>query len=123
MEIVYSYRQVGITPSSTNLALCQLDSNISTTLRDIYNINAEFDRIQRQGLSPPEALIVELETQKGAGVVKYYMENDGQGHITFLFIATCKSVKYLNRNAEIVMLNCIYKTNKFGMPLLYIMGV
>jgi hypothetical protein len=32
-------------------------------------------------------------------------------------------VEYLNQNAEVVLLDCTYKTNKFDMPLLHIIGV
>jgi hypothetical protein len=34
-----------------------------------------------------------------------------------------KSVKYLNKNPYIILLDCTYKTNKFGMPILNILGV
>jgi hypothetical protein len=34
-----------------------------------------------------------------------------------------KSVKYLNENPYIILLDCTYKTNKFGMLMLDILGV
>jgi hypothetical protein len=34
-----------------------------------------------------------------------------------------KSVKYLNENPYIILLDCTYKTDKFGMPMLNILGV
>jgi hypothetical protein len=34
-----------------------------------------------------------------------------------------KSVKYLNKNPYIILLDCTYKTNKFGIFMLNILGV
>jgi hypothetical protein len=34
-----------------------------------------------------------------------------------------RSVRYLNENPDIIILDCTYKTNKFGMPMLDILGV
>jgi hypothetical protein len=40
-----------------------------------------------------------------------------------MLILINKSVKYLNENPHIILLDCTYKTNKFGMPMLNILGV
>ncbi len=40
-----------------------------------------------------------------------------------LFIADSGSVKYLDRHPDILLLDCSFKTNKFDMPLLHILGV
>jgi MULE transposase-like protein len=34
-----------------------------------------------------------------------------------------RPVRYLNENPDIIILDCTYKTNKFGMPMLDILGV
>jgi hypothetical protein len=40
-----------------------------------------------------------------------------------LFIADARSVKYLNKHPDVLLLDCMYKTNKFDMPLLDILGI
>jgi hypothetical protein len=40
-----------------------------------------------------------------------------------LFVANIRSVSYLNQHFNILLLDCTYKTNKFDMPLLNILGV
>ena len=40
-----------------------------------------------------------------------------------LFVADTRSVTYLNQHSDVLLLDYIYKTNKFDMPLLYILGV
>jgi hypothetical protein len=40
-----------------------------------------------------------------------------------LFVADTRSVTYLNQHPNILLLDYIYKTNKFDMLLLYILGV
>jgi hypothetical protein len=51
-----------------------------------------------------------------------YRRDEG-GHIAMLFVADIRSVSYLNQHPDILLLDCTYKTNKFDMPLLNILGV
>jgi hypothetical protein len=40
-----------------------------------------------------------------------------------LFITDTRSVKYLNKYSDVLLLDCTYKTNKFDMPLFNILGI
>jgi hypothetical protein len=40
-----------------------------------------------------------------------------------LFVADTRLVKYLNKYSNVLLLDCTYKTNKFDMLLLNILGV
>ena len=40
-----------------------------------------------------------------------------------LFVADARSVAYLNEHPYVLLLDCTYKTNKFDMPLLHVLGV
>jgi hypothetical protein len=40
-----------------------------------------------------------------------------------LFVTDARSVEYLNKHPNILLLDCTYKTNKFDIPLLNILGV
>jgi hypothetical protein len=40
-----------------------------------------------------------------------------------LFVADARLVEYLNKHPDVLLLDCTYKTNKFNMSLLNILGV
>jgi hypothetical protein len=40
-----------------------------------------------------------------------------------LFITDTRSVEYINKHPNVLLLDCTYKTNKFNMLLLNILGV
>lgn len=48
---------------------------------------------------------------------------DESGHIRMLFVADTRAVEYANKHPDILLMDCTYKTNKFDMPLLHIIGV
>jgi len=123
LQIVHANRLARIAPIHTIITLRQQDSTLEIIPWDIYNINAKLNRKKRQGRSPPKALILKLKLQKAKGEIIFTYEKDSQGHINFLFFAIIKSIKYFNKNAEIVLLNYTYKTNKFSIPLLHIISV
>jgi hypothetical protein len=74
-------------------------------------------------MSPSQALVAHLEAEKVAGRVFFEYRRDEGGHIAMLFVADIRSVSYLNQHPNILLLDCTYKTNKFDMPLLNILGV
>ena len=57
--------------------------------------------------------------------LKYYFahKEDDHNYIKYLFFAYLESLKYFQKNPNILLLNYTYKTNKFKMPFLYIVGV
>jgi hypothetical protein len=89
----------------------------------MYNITASISRARHQNKSPPEAFIALLDTEKAAGRVYFEWRRDSVGHIAMFFLADMRSVEYLNQHPDILFLDCTYKTNKFDMPLLDIIGV
>jgi hypothetical protein len=40
-----------------------------------------------------------------------------------LFIINTRSVEYLNKHPDVLLLDCTYKTNKFDISLLNILGI
>jgi hypothetical protein len=68
-------------------------------------------------------LITHLKGKKVARRVFFEYKHDEEGRIVILFIADLRSVSYLNQYPDILLLDYIYKTNKFDMPLLNILGV
>ncbi len=68
-------------------------------------------------------MIRELEAEQVAGKVIFEYERDGDGYISRLFVADSRSIDYLNQHPDILLLDCTYKTNKFDMPLVNVLGV
>jgi hypothetical protein len=50
-------------------------------------------------------------------------ECDEEGHLKSLFWAHPYSIQMLKQHPNVVMLDCTYKTNRFNMPFLHIVGV
>ena len=68
-------------------------------------------------------MISRLEAKKAEGKIYFEQRRDSEGYISMLFIADARSVEYLNKHPDVLLLDCTYKTNKFDMPLLNILGV
>ena len=56
---------------------------------------------------------------------KYYFahKEDNRNYLKYLFFAYLESLKYFQKNPNVLLLNYTYKTNKFKMPFLYAVGV
>ena len=70
------------------------------------------------GRTSIQALTKKLSTDQ----FHWAVEKDYTGHITYLFFAFKESLALYYAYPEVFLLDCIYKTNKFKMPLLIIVG-
>jgi hypothetical protein len=68
-------------------------------------------------------LINRLKAEKAEGKIHFEWRYDSDSYIAMLFIADARSVEYLNKHPDVLLLDCTYKTNKFDMPLLDILGI
>jgi hypothetical protein len=85
---------------------------------DIYNLNASFKREQRHGLSANDALITHLKNNKIHFKINITLEN----RTRHLFIAYPQSIQLAQANQDVILIDNTYKTNKFNMPLLHMIG-
>ena len=113
-----------ITPSKilTNL----LKKDIIISLRDIYNERQLNKKQLLSGLLPVQALLKALNKHRGDDLEsKYYFvhEEDDSNHLKSLFFAHLESLKYFQKNPDVLLLNCTYKINKFKMPFLHAVGI
>ena len=87
--------------------------------KDIYNAR---DALRRQKLgnnTPLELLLKNLQDH----FWKYAFKQDIEGRILFFMFAHPKSIKYANKYNRVFVLDCTYKTNRYQMPLLHIIGI
>ena len=89
------------------------------TIRDLYNLNAAARKIELNGRSTAQALIEDLNKCNGL----YDIRVDGNGIITHLFFSFQHQIEMARRFPSVILLDCTYKTNKFRMPLLNIVGI
>lgn len=108
----------GVAPRDIRTYLRQ-SSNSVATQQDIYNYIAECRRDIRQGQSSIHALVNQLDDQDFWSRTRV----DTEGRVTAIFFAHVNSLAYLQAYPDLLILDCTYKTNKYGMPLLNIIGV
>lgn len=94
-------------------------SDTLATQRDIYNRIATTRRDLREGQSSIHALVDQLHKEGFWCRVRL----DSDNRLTAIFFAHPDSIAYLQRNSDVLLLDCTYKTNKHHMPLLDIVGV
>jgi hypothetical protein len=94
-------------------------TNIPYLPRDIYNIYAQFKRERLHGLAVTDALIEYLK----AKAIPYAIKPDEDNRTRCLFIAHPESLKLAHAYPDVAIADCTYQTNKFNMPLLYMIGM
>ena len=107
----------GLAPKEIQTIVRQ--SGSLATRQDIYNCIAEVRRDTRQGQSPIHALTNQLEQEGFWSRIQFGLD----GHVTAVLFAHPDSLIYLQAYPKILLLDCTYKTNKYGMPLLDMIGV
>jgi hypothetical protein len=101
------------------LGLMRKDTNILIKPRDIYNIRVESTRKKLRNNTPLEFLRESLQNNDW----RYTFKQDTKGHILFFMFAHPQSIQYTNQYNKVFLLDCTYKTNRYKMPLLHIIGL
>jgi hypothetical protein len=99
-------------------ALHQANSSTFITARDIRNERIAIRANYLEDRSPIEALLDDLSTSEWIFDIK----RDSENHIQYLFFAHSKQVELLLANPDVLLMDCIYRINKYRLPLLHILG-
>jgi hypothetical protein len=95
-------------------------------MRDYYNEREDIRRRELQERSPIHALLDILTAENGENQwwtrFRTQFETD-EGPLTHLFIAYRKHIEFLMRNHEVLVLDSTYKTNRFQLPVVNIIGL
>jgi len=86
---------------------------------DLYNIRDEIRRKKLGNYTPLEFLRETLQNNNW----RYAFQQDTEGHILFFMFAHPESIRYANQYNRVFLLDCTYKTNRYKMPLLHIIGL
>jgi len=87
--------------------------------RDLYNYNASFRRNIRQGQSLTEALIQRLQN---TGAKHLILKDLATRRLQGIFIMCLESVSYLRQHFDVLIVDNTYRTNRFNLPLMDIIG-
>lgn len=109
----------GIPPRQILSSLRQSNPHLRAISRNIYNKKAKILEESLAGRTVIQALVDEL----GEGGFSYNIEYDQEGHLTHLFFAHPISIELSKSYPHVFLMDCTYKTNKYKMPLLDIIGV
>jgi hypothetical protein len=88
--------------------------------RDIYNLKTEMRREELDSLTLIQALIRQLNERQDDWKYQLWKNENDRNQITHLFFAKRSSRFFLKSNYEMLVMNCIYKINRFRMSLLII---
>ncbi|OGE46857.1 hypothetical protein PENARI_c098G08373 [Penicillium arizonense] len=86
---------------------------------DIYNFRKKLHAKFLAGRTPLQALLIEL-LKDGEWIFKYKV--DDKNHVTALFYIYKTSIALLKTNSWVISIDCTYKTNRYGLPILDIVG-
>jgi hypothetical protein len=95
------------------------NSGSIATQQDIYNRIADARRKASEGQSTIQALANQLDREGFWSRIQF----DAEGRVTAVIFAHPDSLAYLQTYPDVLLLDCTYKTNKYGMPLLDMIGV
>ncbi|XP_050113854.1 putative protein FAR1-RELATED SEQUENCE 10 [Malus sylvestris] len=111
--------KAGIPPHQILSSIRQGNPHLQVVSRNIYNLRAKIVKESPAGRPVIQALLEEL----GEGGFTYNIEYDHEGHLTHLIFAHPLSIELTKSYPYVFVMDCTYKTNKYKMPLLNIIGV
>ena len=120
-SLVTQLTNAGVAPLKIKSALMQQsDAPPSATLNTIYNHRNQLRSNLLEGRTSIEALIFEIRKNNFYHMIEI---SPGNSHMSSLFFAHPQSLTLAKRFPTTFILDCTYKTNKFRMPLLHIIGI
>jgi hypothetical protein len=118
-DIAQTFFSAGIKPQQTLTFLRQSDPTTLIQPRDLYNQNAALRRNIQQGKSTTEALIQYLQESR---IKHAILKDPATRRLKGLFIACPESIEYLQSHHDVLLIDNTYKTNRFELPLMDIIG-
>lgn len=121
-EVVLSIKEMTrsrILPCQILSSLRQRNPKLQAVSRTIYNMKAKLHEDNLAGRTMIQALFEEFRQ----GDFTFNVAHNQDGHLTHLFFAHPFSIMLTRSYSNVFVMDCTYKTNKYKMPLLDIIGV
>ncbi len=97
----------------TNVALDSFFVNSMIKTREMYNIQTQMRRNKSRFMTSMQELIHQLDDDDWT----YVFQKNSRNQITHFFFSKRSSQSILKTNYKVLIINCIYKTNKYKMSL------
>lgn len=117
-DMIESMTYAGIRPMQIMVALQQDDPNTLVSASDVRNERKAVRRKYLNGRSPIETVLDDLSTPDWI----FSLRRDSDNHVQRLLFVHQKQIKLLLANPDVLLMDCTYRTNKYGLPLLHIIG-
>jgi len=118
-ECVFRLSKAGAKPKTIMSDLLLENPGINVIAKGVSNIKSKKRLENLNGRTSIQALFDELSVEEW----KMYFKVDQNNHVTHLFFSHVESVKMARQFNNVNLLDCTYKTNKFKMNLLEIIGI
>ena len=125
VNTIRSLSRVGIKPREIIATIRYQDPNCLIIEKDIYNEKLRFRTEQLHGLTPTQALLVELRDSDLTHQALYDTPSELEDNTSLrgLFFTFPWCEKMLQRHHEVLIFDNTYKNNRFGLPLMQCIGV
>lgn len=117
-DSIYGMLKLGLSTRHILIKLRTDDKKSCLLQRDLNNARAKANREFLAGRTPLQALLMELPTE--GWIFKYELDDDD--HVSILFALHQTGVEMLRHHSWVLSMDCTYKTNQYGLPLLDIVG-
>ena len=107
------------TPKQIHTNIRKKHPRTGITIQDVYNAKKKIKHRKLGKHTPTQALLKALN--KDCWFVKFYLDPKTK-RVKRLFFVNKHIREILCKNSEVIIMDCTYKTNKYRMPLLIIMG-
>ena len=118
-QTILSASAAAVSPRQVLALIRQSHAETPLQSRDIYNALEREKLVALRGKSRLESLVDDLNNSNWTWALK----TGETGEISHFFFATPASIELLRDYPEVLLMDCTYKTNRFGMPLLVVVGV
>ncbi|PTQ46629.1 hypothetical protein MARPO_0010s0039 [Marchantia polymorpha] len=108
----------GVAPRQILSTLRAEDPSLFAISKTVYNAKAKQRFEVLAGRSPIQALLDELQGSN----YRFNVECNSCGNVQRLFFAHPDSIAMAIRYSNVLLMDCTYKTNRFRMPLLVVIG-
>ncbi|XP_028126433.1 uncharacterized protein LOC114323158 [Camellia sinensis] len=109
-----------VRPKEILVTLKRKDALNVTTMKTIYNVRHRNNVIEKAGRSQMQHLLGELEKHN---YIKWHRCDNNTMTVTDLFWAHLVNLDLLRSFPKVLTMDCTYKTNRYRLPLLEIVGV
>ena len=109
-----------VNPKDILVTLKNRDSSNVSTLRTILNAHQKYKATEMAGKSQMQQLLSKLSEHN---YIKFHRSCNNTDSVKDLFWASPLSIDLLHAFPHVLLMDCAYKTNRYRLPLLEIVGV